>query len=160
MRSTIAIASAVLILSATITGCGSDGTPQPDPALSPTAAAPVTISVTVETMSGLVGTNHDDEQCVFSELEYELRDGAGTIIDVGRWEDPGASIGDSAWAAVGRVESLDPYLCTLAETVTAPAADFYTLTVIVTGGALSGTESSETTFSSDDAGSVTVELGE
>jgi hypothetical protein len=32
---------------------------------------------------------------VFAEPEYELRDGAETIIDVGRWEDASASVGPS-----------------------------------------------------------------
>jgi hypothetical protein len=159
---------AVLIVAAlAMAGCGGDAAP-PEEATAPTTPAeppPVIISVTVETESGLVGHNHDDESCVFAEPEYELRDGAGTIIDVGRWEDAGVSVGPSEWAAVGRVESLDPYRCVLNQALTAPAADIYTLTVtalrapLLPGDPPAVSESGEVTFRRDEADSVMLEIG-
>jgi hypothetical protein len=162
----IPMISAALLAVAAAGACGGTPDSSAEAAAPTTQATPqrVTISVTVETENGLIGHNHDDERCVFAEPEYELRDGAGTIIDVGRWEDDGVSVGPSEWAAAGEVESLDPYRCVLDATVTANPVEIYTLTVTAMEAPLLPSDpdemeaSGEVTFRRDQADDVTVEI--
>lgn len=98
--------------------------------------ADIHLSITATTSDGLIGQNHDDETCVFRELEWVVRDEAGTIIGSGRHEDERWSAGDAQWAVAGDISNPgDPlsYECRTAWIIDVPAAEIYEVQLSSTG---------------------------
>jgi hypothetical protein len=77
----------------------------------------------------LVNQAQDDGTCEWHEPTYALRDGAGTVVDVGDLE-------SEEGTAVGTVrESGDESECVLEATLDAPLADVYEVEVTTTAPA-------------------------
>lgn len=109
--------------------CSDEGDDQgaQDESTTTTEAEQVTIHLRIETSSGLVAQNLDDEMCRFGDGgRYEVRDGGGEVLTAG------------SWTPLADVEATFPnYACSKEFDVGVEAAEFYELTLSHPG---SGTE--------------------
>ncbi|WP_201296776.1 hypothetical protein [Nocardiopsis sp. FR26] len=128
--SRVALAGLAASVALTLTGCGGD---EPADTAEANGSDTVTVMFQLVTDSPMVAANHDDDVCMWSgETSYILRDGAGEVVATGDVKsDHGGQVTVGGEPALwGRVESTEPFECTLPFTVEdVPRADFYEVEV-------------------------------
>lgn len=154
MRRSLAATTAVLLLAA----CSPESNEVVE-ATPSTAPETITVELLIFSTDGTIASNMDDATCVFAELAFELRDGAGTIIGAEDLTGETVTYGDSPGARAN-VASTDPYRCEVTTGATVEVADFYDATVTAYDPWIDASVTGEATFSLADAeaGPIEIEL--